>query len=294
MFEIRLGFLMIEGLRSKALDSIFSMGTFQACWPSWRAMIADLTDDFSNATKIYDLGGRLREVFKLTAASGRDQGSLSGGGAAWEGLVCWYLNTVMTGSRAVVIKQRKNLMPAPLLNAMTITYKNVATNTESDLSGIVFPKDFALKSTGYNKNLLDEYIEKNIRDFSLHNIQCKTNWNDNAQIPMLWDMIYQFSGVESKNVHIGSAGFDLDDLAAFTYSFVTVPSQSKDIKANSMAVRRVESLSGGNYWGKPSAAGVAEGVSEIFKRVFKAAFDGDIKGHIARQIGNGSISLREP
>ena len=111
---------------------------------------------------------------------------------------------------------------------------------------------------------------------------------------MLWDMIYQFRGIKGHSVRIGVAGVDLDDLDDFTYSFVTVPTQSNPIKQNSMAVRRVESLSGGNYWGKPSATGVAESLSEIFKRVFKVAFDGDIKGHIARQIENGAISLERP
>ena len=198
----------------------------------------------------------------------------------------------MTNSRAVVVKQRKSLIPIAIASAMTVTYKNVPTNTESDLSGIIFPNDDEILSMDYNFVVLNRIISDRIREFSLHNIQCKTNWNDNAQIPMLWDMIYQFSGVKSRSVHIGSGGFDLKDLADFSYSFVTVPSQSKPIKPNSMAVRRVESLSGGNYWGRPSQSGVAASVSEIFKRVFGAAFDGDIKGHIAKQVQSGAIALR--
>jgi len=282
---------LIEGLRTKALKSLFNMETFQTCWPVWRPAIAKLTAEFSDAKAIYELGGELRSVFQMTGGAGREQSSLSGGGAAWEALVCWYLNKVMTGSRAVVIKQNKSLIPEPLADAMAVTYKNVKTNTESDLSGIVFPKEFMLIDEDYDKDELDSYIAKNIGNFSLHNIQCKTNWNDNAQVPMLWDMIYQFRGVKGHSVRIGVSGVDLDDLDSFTYSFVAAPTQSKAIKANSMAVRRVESLSGGNYWGKPSEAGVAECLSEIFKRVFKAAFDSDIKGHIAKQVQSGAVSL---
>lgn len=282
---------MIEGLRQKTIQSILEMGTFRACWPIWSQSISERTDCLTDPDKIYALGSQLAEIFKLTGSAGRDQGSLSGGGAAWEGLVCWYLNLVMTNSRAVVVKQRKNLIPTAIASAMTVTYKNVATNTESDLSGLVFPDDPSLLTAAYDHGILDQIVSKRIREFSLHNIQCKTNWNDNAQIPMLWDMIYQFRGVKAHSVHIGSNGYDLDDLGGFTYSFVTVPSQSKEIRPNSMQVRRVESLSGGNYWGRPSQAGVAASLSEIFKRVFGGAFDGDIKGHIARQVQSGAITL---
>lgn len=282
---------MIEGLREKAVASVFEMSTFSKCWPIWRPEIDTCTSGLTDANAIYALGSRLSEIFRLTASAGREQSDLAGGGAAWEGLVCWYLNLVMTDTRAVVIKQSKSLIPKTLADAMAVTYKNVKTNTESDLSGIIFPDDPDLLTAPYSSTQLNEHVSKNIKRFSLHNIQCKTNWNDNAQIPMLWDMIYQFRGVKKHSVRIGVEGVDLDDLAEFTYSFVTVPSGSKPIKPNSMAARRVESLSGGNFWGKPSEAGVAESLSEIFKRVFKSAFDKDIKGHIAELIDNGRISL---
>ncbi|WP_152998602.1 hypothetical protein [Sphingopyxis sp. H115] len=285
---------MIEDLRARAMNSVFAMSSFSTSWRTWRPAIAELTDNLTDAGKVYELGDHLSDVFKMTGGAGRDQGSLSGGGAAWEGLVCWYLNLVMTGSRAVVVKQSKSLIPKTLSDAMTVTYKNVPTNTESDLSGIIFPQKIRDISDVYDTSILNSFIENNISDISLHNIQCKTNWNDNAQIPMLWDMIYQFRGVKKHSVRIGVSGVDLDDLADFTYSFVTVPTQSKPIKPNSMAVRRVESLSGGNYWGRSSQAGVAESLSEIFKRVFKSAFDGGIRGHIDNQIKNGSISISVP
>lgn len=285
---------MIEGLRKEAVHSLHRMGTFAKCWPIWRSEVSNRTFNLSDASAIYDLGEQLSEIFALTSAGGRDQGSLSGGGAAWEALVCWYLNLVMIGSRAVVIKQNKRLIPEALLSAMTVVYGNSPTNTESDLSGVIFPDDFRLKDSRYDAAKFATYVAQNIKEFSLHNIQCKTNWNDNAQVPMLWDMIYSFRGVKNKNVHIGDDGFDLDDLRDFTYSFVTVPSQKKPIKANSMAVQRVQSLSGGNFWGKPTDAHVALGLPSIFKRVFKAGFDGDIKSHIANQIQNGAISYLEP
>lgn len=285
------GMAMIEGVRDLANQAVFRMGTFAKCWPTWRQAIADLTDDVSNPDKIYGLGSHLRHVFRLTREGGREQSNLSGGGAAWEGLVCWYLNLVLTDTRAVVVKQSKGIMPEPLYDAMAVMYNTIRTNSESDLSGIIFPDRSDILSLNYDKAKLDKIVSENIGLFSLHNIQCKTNWNDNAQIPMLWDMIYRFSGVKQRNVRIGNNGFDLNDLANFTYSFVTAPSQTKDIKPNSMPVRRVDALSGGNFWGKPSQSGVAQSLSEIFKQVFGRAFDRDIRSHIAQLVENGRISL---
>ena len=283
---------MIEGLRKKSFDSLFSMNTFNKCWPTWREMIFEKTNNFQDPRAIYNLGSHLREIFRTTGGEGRQQGDLSGGGAAWEALVCWYLNVVMIGSRAIVIKQSRSLIPPVISDAMSVTYKNVKTNTESDLSGMVFPQDPAFLQQDYDPIKINEYIHEKLSKISLHNIQCKTNWNDNAQIPMLWDMVYQFREVRSQSIRVGSSGVDLNDLADFTYSFVTVPSQNKEIIPNSMCVRRVESLSGGNYWGRSSARGVAESVSEIFKRVFGNAFDRDIKGHIAEQLESGAISIK--
>lgn len=282
---------LLEDLRRKAATEILRMKTFAACWPVWKAEIDTRTRGLTDPSAIYALGSQLRDIFKLTAQAGRGQGDLSGGGAAWEGLVCWYLNLVMTDTRAVVIKQNKTLIPSCLSDAMAVNYKNVRTNTESDLSGIIFPKSIQILSGRFEINELNNFVAQNISKISLHNIQCKTNWNDNAQIPMLWDMIYSFRGVKDHKVRVGANGFDLDDLKEFTYSFVALPSQTKDIKPNSMAVRRVESLSGGNYWGKPSQSGVADGLSEIFKKVFKDAFDRDIRGHISMLIQNGRISF---
>ena len=282
---------LIEEYRKKVVAQLFKMPTFANCWPIWKDEIHDRTSGLSDPHAIYALGGQLKPIFASTSSGKRGQTDLSGGGAAWEGLVCWYLNLVMTNSRAIVVKRNKGLMPKILLDAMTVLYKNRRTNTESDLSGIVFPPDEKLDCNQYSVEFLEDYLNTNLNKVSLHNIQCKTNWNDNAQIPMLWDMVYQFRGIEHKNIKIGSSGKDLDDLKSFTYSFVTMPSQKKPFKAGSMPVQRVEALSGRNYWGQETQDGVALSLSEIFKQVFGNAFDGHIQGHIGNLVDNGQISL---
>ena len=40
------------------------------------------------------------------------------------------------------------------------------------------------------EKVMDALCEKHFTSLEIHIIQCKTNWNDNAQIPMLWDMVY--------------------------------------------------------------------------------------------------------
>jgi len=282
----------VEEYRKKALDAVFGMKGFSTCWPVWRAEIASRTQDFKSENAIFELGSGLREIFALTKVTGRGQGTLSGAGAGWEGLICWYLNTVLTGTPALVVKQRRSLMPIPLLDAMSVNYGSKQTNTESDLSGIVFPVDDYLKQHPYTKKVLDSYVEVNLHRMQLHNLQCKTNWNDNAQIPMLWDMVYRAKGFKDANVSIGRNGRSISDLKNFTYSFVTLPSQSKDIKSSAMAVKRVSALTGGIFWGKPDVSGVAWSVSDIFKRVFGDDVIGDVRAHIRGQIQSENISLR--
>ncbi|MDB9969140.1 hypothetical protein OAE08_05705, partial [Gammaproteobacteria bacterium] len=112
------------------------------------------------------------------------------------------------------------------------------------------------------------------------------NWNDNAQIPMLWDMVYSAKGF-GRSVTVGSKGRSIESFASFTYSFVTVPSQ-KDIagyKVTSTAVNRVKHISGGNYWGLPNKQGVADSLNEFIGRNLIAHIpDADLIGWLDQQI----------
>jgi hypothetical protein len=242
------------------------------------------TDNLSNPQKIHALGGQLREIFLATNTGSRDQGALSGGGTGWECLVTWYLNLVFSGTNAVAMRQSKSLVPSTLLDATTINYGSNQTNTESDICIIIYPDDFDFPEV--NKNFIrnvDKELSTRIRDIELGIIQCKTNWNDNAQIPMLWDMIYRAKDFRSNNIHIGRNGYSVGRLHKFTYSFVTAPTQKPGKMPNNssqMAVKRVANLSGGNYWGMPSKSGVALSLSEIFERNFSSAFKEDIRSSI--------------
>lgn len=62
-------------------------------------------------------------------------------------------------------------------------------------------------------------------------------------------------------------------MSKFTYSFVTVPTIKRDqFKDTNVRVKRVEKLSGGNYWGYPFRKGIAKNIHGIFSKNFKEAF----------------------
>lgn len=278
---------VVEELRKASVTKLFSTNTMTNCFPVWKTAI----DGFA-PTKIpaliLELGDHLSEIFHETGTAGRGQGEVSSGGIAWESLVCWYLNLCLIGRRTVVIRHNKDLIPSPVSDAITVNYHNFASNTESDLIAITFPEkeDYccdkhsiaisdnrgrAIRTTsrngGYNlKQIMNALCERDFHELEIHIIQCKTNWNDNAQIPMLWDAVYAAKNFRN-GVSVGKNNFSVSDVARFTYSFVTVPTNQLDgYKADSVCVKRVMNLSGGNYWGHETKNDVAASVKEMLHR----------------------------
>lgn len=278
---------IIEALREAAIDNLFKTSGFSNCFPIWKTQIHTLTP-LQTPRQIIDLGDNLSNIFALTKTAGRSQSEVSGGGAAWEALVCWYLNLCLIGRRTVVIKHHKNLIPSPISNAITVNYHNFVSNTESDLIAITFPDKTEYTSDKNAISVLDEnglavpvetakrqynlipimnaLSHRDFTDLEIHIIQCKTNWNDNAQIPMLWDMIYSANDFRV-NINVGRNGYSIHDVKRFTYSFVTVPtSRITGIKATSTCVKRVAHISGGNFWGKPTSNNISNSVKEMLQR----------------------------
>lgn len=299
-------------LRKISIENIFNTPTIQSCWPVWKERINILLGDNFNETDLLNIGDHLSEIFQSTGSSGREQGSLSGGGVAWESLVCYYVNLCSVGSRIVAFR-KMSLVPKPIQNAITVNYGNFACNTESDITIVVFPNinEYNLpinqltQIRDSHNNKIEPYLKENLnlkltdylcqRDFNQYEIgiiQCKTNWNDNAQIPMLWDMIYSANGFRGRNITIGKDGYNIHDSSNFTYSFVTVPSNSRaKYNSNSVAVKRVTGLSGGNYWGKDTIPNVARSLKEIFINNFQNGYRTDIRQEIRNAIPHLSSEL---
>ncbi|RLK63551.1 hypothetical protein D3H64_03755 [Atopobacter sp. AH10] len=295
---------IIEYARELSIKKLFETNGFSTVWPTWKNKIQ--TDIFNSAPPtehlIYSIGDNLRDIFRTTGQAGRSQSEVSGGGANWEALVCWYLNICLIDRRTFVLKHNKDLIPSPIKDAITVNYGNFRSNTESDLIAITFPdkaeytidkEQILIKdihgnsvdiSKGKNYNflpILDALVARDFDDIEIHIIQCKTNWNDNAQIPMLWDAVYSANTFRN-GISVGTNGYSIHDAKRFTYSFVTVP--SNQIKKNgrltykntSTAVLRVLNLSGGNYWGLPSETGVASSIKELLERNLKSGHSNGI------------------
>lgn len=289
---------LIEYARELAVKKLFETNGFSSVWASWKSKIN--TDVFLSGTptenQIYSIADNLRDIFRSTGTVGRTQSDVSGGGANWEALVCWYLNLCLIGRRTFVIKHHKDLIPEPVNKAITVNYGNFRSNTESDLIAITFPDrddyncdkdDIVVNDTNGNTvptysgakynflPIMNALVARDFEDVEIHIIQCKTNWNDNAQIPMLWDAVYSANTFRN-GISVGADGFSIHDAKRFTYSFVTVPSNQlvKDgretYKNTSTAVLRVINLSGGNYWGLPSKTGIASSVKELLERNLKS------------------------
>lgn len=299
-----------EYFRKLSTETLFSTRTLQTCWPTWEASINEILGKDFNETDIINLGDHLSDIFKSTSSDGRGQGDLSAGGTAWESLVCWYINLCTIGSRTVAIR-KMSLVPKPIKDAITVNYGNFACNTESDITVITFPdfpdftndlNDLSVENNGiaietfkrnrFNFEITDYLCGRDFDHFEIGVIQCKTNWNDNAQIPMLWDMIYSANGFRGRNITIGREGFNIHAATNFTYSFVTVPSnQRANYKNDSVAVKRVTNLSGGNYWGKATEPNVARSLKEIFTNNFQSGYPNNIRTEIRNAIPKLSNDL---
>lgn len=277
---------IVEYLRECAINKLFSVAGFSNAFPVWKTKITALTPSCTEH-EYFDIGDSLQDIFFSTNTSAaRSQSDVSGGGANWEGLVCWYLNLCNVGRRTVVIKHHKSLIPTPVSDAITVKYGTFPSNTESDLIAITFPdkpeysmgKDniaindihgnvvptYKGRSTKYNLlPILDALVARDFNDIEIHIIQCKTNWNDNAQVPMLWDAVYAADRFRN-GITVGQNGYSIRNVNRFTYSFVTVPTvKLSKIKSDSVCVLRVRHLTGGNYWGLPSQAGIADSIKEM-------------------------------
>lgn len=272
---------VIERLRYEVVHEMLKLGTMQKVWPSWRPQVESVlgTAATVSAHELIQLGDNLHGIFTSTSTRERGQSDVSAGGTAWEVLVCWYLNLCLLGSNTVVIKAKKAHIPTPISDSITVMYGNTPSNSESDLLAITFPSfdDIGEEFTGSVnelKNKLNEIVESAFHETELVIIQCKTNWNDNAQIPMLWDLIYSSKGFNT-SASVGVNGYTISRLKRFAYAFVTVPTVNPDkINPSSVCVTRVSSLSGGNFWGLPNKAGVASNISNMLGKNFQTGLNG--------------------
>ena len=293
---------LIEIYRKEIIKYLFEIKSFSQSWEnSWKKeMLTLLNNEELNEVNFFKLGENLRRIFLLTSSGDRGQGEVSSAGTGWESLLAWYLNLGLIGTRTIVIKPKKKFNFDTIQKTITVNYGNFISNSESDLIAVTFPPK---KDIAYSVEKLEEYenkvfsidlleeldaysvdkinlflnkiIENNISKIEVNVIQCKTNWNDNAQIPMGWDIIYSSTGFTKDNIKIGRDGFSIHKIKDFRYSFITVPTQKNldKIKETSTQVLRVNKLSGGIFWGEKTKLNVAKNINEIFNDNFHESYN---------------------
>ncbi len=272
----------LNEFKTRYLKQLSQVSSLSNAWSTWQSLIDDKLSQSSGGKTAFDLGDHLREIFLSTSESGRSQSTVSGGGAAWECLITWYLNLIFWNTPIVAVRQNKKFVPQSISDCLTVTIANNQTNTESDILVFSIPNHSHLRGSSIEE--MNLHLSSRLSDVDLVVLQCKTNWNDNSQIPMLWDMIYN-SESRLKNVSVGVNGSSPESVKNFKYGFVTVPTvKVAKLKPSGVSVLRVKNLTGGNYWGMESKADIAASIKEFPNRHFPSHFDGGVVSHMQKQL----------
>ena len=280
---------IIEQLRNESVLKLFTTPSVKKAWEKWHPFITNLIGSPPQADKIFDLGDHLREIMfsayeKIdTPTLSETQSMKSRSGVLWESLLVWYCNLCLIGTRSVVIKKSKSLVPSQFLDAITADYGTQQEDSEADVLTLTFPDGVDLTSFQTLEKLVDEHF----KDFELGVISCKTPWNDFSVIPQHWNMVYNLAinSPDALEMKVGINDCDIRVLKKFFYAFATLPSQKPEIiKSTSLPVVRLEKLSGGNFWGLSSKKGIAKSMKEIFKKNFSSSIGDGIESNLKKEL----------
>lgn len=286
---------IIEQLRNDAVSKLFTAPSMEKAWKKWHPFITNLIGSPPQADKIFDLGDHLREIMfsayvkidKPTLSETQSMKSRSG--ALWESLLAWYCNLCLIGTRSVVIKKSKSLVPSQFLDAITADYGTQQEDSEADLIALTFPNnaDFTSAVDKISKKSLEKLVDEHFKDFELGVISCKTPWNDFTVIPQHWNMVYNLAinNPDALEMKIGINDWNITSFKKFFYAFATLPSQKPEIiKSTSLPVVRLKKLSGGNFWGLSSKKDIAKSMKEIFKKNFSSSIGDGIESNLKKEL----------
>ncbi len=272
---------LIEQIRSSVVRHTLDLPSFKSSWAIRRQLIRETfaNPDQPTRAELVALGGKLASIFQAVGKGQRGNADVSGGGVAWSALVSWYLNLCYAGTDAVAFREGMGA-PECVKDAMAINYQNTNLRaSDTDVLVLSLPGFQAQVDEPVAKLIgkrLEDLFAGNFGQCGMINIQCKTTWNDNAQVPMLWNMIFQqarMGQTPTGGFLVGRRGFHLSNLGYFAYAFASVPTVTDGadgIKPGSMPVLRVAALSGGAFWGNPTRAAVCRSLSEFFGHQYAA------------------------
>jgi hypothetical protein len=275
----------LNNFKIKALSSATGIQSFTNNWEYWRTEAITVLEEKGN--NIFELGNNLSQIFKSTSSAtsdnSRSQSAVAQAGAGFEALLVWYLSLVFWNTNVVPVRWKKALLPEIIQNALTVRTGNHTGTSEADIVAYTVPTHNSFDVSeikGINLSIESE-LKKEENDLSLNVLQAKTTWGEQAQVPMLWDMVYN-SQSTNNNVQVGIKGVSPQSFNKFSYSFATLPSRDdlSKFKATSVNTKRVTNLTGGNFWGYPSKEGVCQNINEYFMRNFPNVFIGNsIQSH---------------
>ena len=278
------------------MNELMSVPSVQRAWPLIRAHLRGCLPSAQKltASHIAGLGPHLSEAFKAgePATAGMDpQAKASIAGAVWEGLIVWYLNICLAGSRSVAIK-KKSHAPASVANSMSVVLNAGGRLSEPDVLIVTLDSnkvDDVLArwpTAAWRKN-----VDDNFGDCCVINIQCKSNWNDTLQTPMLWNLLYDAARnlsaaagnslqlLGGNRISFGQSGFYIKDLKGFCYAFVTAPSDKvTNFSVQSVHVLRTRFFTGGAFWGRPTSPNICTSFQEFFNVNSTALASGLVPG----------------
>jgi hypothetical protein len=265
---------LVEKVRSEVVRH--ELKKVGASWVRRRELLAStFSSSHPTQLELLNLADHLSDAFRLDIANDRSQNSLSGGGSIWQALICHYLNICFAGTDAVALSRR--FVPDCIKAALKVSYTSSATvHADLDVMVVNIPGISKIPSSKRaNPKRLAEYVCSHFPELSVVVVQAKTNWNDNAQVPMLWNFLYKLAAggkIPQNGFSIGSGHWHLEQLKSFSYAFVTVPTNSLEkFTPTAMPVLRVANMSGGAFWGRPSRNGVILSLKEFFAKNYNVA-----------------------
>lgn len=286
----------LEEFRLKIIQDLHDIASWRNPYPEIKRRLNEFLGPNPSGSRIFEIGSNLSQIIsnpdirRGNAAGNEGQGQLAAAGKLWEAAHVWYLNLVFSGTSVIAVMNKKKFLPRRIKDAITVTVNASSCNSESDIVVFNVPETQTISP---NIESINNKIYNNANVVDLTILQTKTNWNDNSQIPLLWDMIY--GGAGSERVRLGCEGIAPNAFRSFRYAFSTLPSGRKDdYTSDAIKVRRVIHLSGGNYWGKPTRNRVASAISEFFDRNYQRHFNNiPIQEHIERNLSNPELNLIE-
>lgn len=281
---------LVEALRTSQMEHLLAINTVARDWPQRKEFLLHRIRSGSR-DEFIKLGDHLSEAFLLRREDGRSQAGVSAAGVAWESLITWHINLCLKGTDAVCLRGNA-FVPEAVKQSLQVSFSNKILRSESDVVIVAMPgaSQILLPRTSRRaiKTSADEFCERAFDKIGLINIQCKTNWNDNAQVPMLWNMLYtqaRKGAMITNGFCIGGSAYSLRGLGYFAYAFATVPTNGwQTYSVSDLCVLRAQTMSGGNYWGRPTMNGIARSISTVFSEFSKAPDIFPPSSSIAREV----------